>query len=106
VRIPLTADESVSLFVIFKLAASEADSETLNAFLKEIILNVEVAITDAPKQPDPSGKREKFEGAVVYSTTIPESSELLKEEIDGQWLVVWDVSVPISLLILSALLIN
>ena len=89
-------DESVSLFIIFRLSANAADAEQLNAFLKEIILNIEVTITDTPRQSDASAKREKFEGAIVYSTNIPATSDKAIENIDGQWHVAWNITVPIS----------
>lgn len=73
-----------------------ADTEQLDAFLKETILTLEVAITDTPRGSDSSGKREKFEGTTVYSTIIPESLENIKEQVEGQWFVAWNINVPIS----------
>jgi hypothetical protein len=78
------------------LSVEVADTDRLDAFLKEILLALEVSITDTPRGSDPSVKREKFEGTVVYSTVIPESSERIQEQIDGQWFVAWNVTVPIS----------
>jgi len=89
-------DESVSLFIIFRLSADAANGDQLNTFLKEIILNIEVAITDTPRQSDATAKREKFEGAVVYSANIPETSDKTIEKIDGQWYVAWNTTVTIS----------
>jgi hypothetical protein len=93
----LTVDENVSLFIVFRLSVDAVDTDRLDAFFKEILLALEVAITDTPRGSDPSGKREKFDGTVVYSTVIPESSERIQEQIDGQWFVAWNVMVPISL---------
>ena len=86
----------MSLFVIFKLPVTEADSNTLDAFLKETILNVEVAIIETPKQSDQETRREKFDGAVVYARAVSETSETIRKEVEGQWLIVWKVIVPIS----------
>ena len=58
---------------------------------------LEVAITDAPRQSDPT-RREKFEGTVVYTTIVSDNPERTKDKIDGDWIVVWDVTVPISLI--------
>jgi hypothetical protein len=90
------ADESVSLFLVFRLAADAVDEPRLHAFLKEIVLNLEVAITDSPRQSDPTTKREKFEGTVVYAASIPETADRIIEQADGQWYVAWNVIVPIS----------
>ena len=87
----------MSLFLIFKSSTDAVDTDQLDTFLKETLLILEVAITNSPRSSDASAKREKFEGTVVYSTTIPESSEKFKEQIDGQWLVAWKVTVPISI---------
>ena len=87
----------MSLFLIFRLSTDAVDTDQLDAFLRETILNLEVAITDTPRSSDASAKREKFEGTVVYTTTISESSERVKEEIDGQWVVAWEATVPISI---------
>jgi hypothetical protein len=91
------ADESVSLFLVFRLSAEAADETRLHAFLKEIVLNLEVAITDTPRQSDPATKREKFEGAVVYAASIPDTADRIIEKADGQWYVAWNVIVPISI---------
>ena len=87
----------MSLFLIFKLSIDAADTDQLDAFLNETILTLEVAITDTPRSSDASAKREKFEGTIVYTTNIPESSERVKERIEGQWFVAWKVTVPISI---------
>ena len=88
----------MSLFLIFRLSIDAADTDQLEAFLKETVLTLEVAITDTPRSSDASAKREKFEGTTVYTTTIPESSERVKEKIEGQWFVAWNVTVPISII--------
>jgi hypothetical protein len=82
---------------MLKLPVGASDTDQLDAFLKEIILTVEVVVTESPRQSDPGAKREKFEGSVVYSTTIPDASEGIKEQIEEQWFVAWNVNVPISL---------
>ena len=78
-----------------------ADEEQLAAFLKETLLTLEVAITDTPRQTDPGSRREKFEGTIVYTTTVPNTAETVQEQIEGQWYVSWNVSVPISKFIIS-----
>jgi hypothetical protein len=93
----MSIDENVSLFVMLKLLVGATDTDQLDAFLKEIILTVEVAVTESPWQSDLGAKREKFEGSVVYSTTIPDALEGIKEQIEEQWFVAWNVNVPISL---------
>ena len=92
----LIIDETVSLFIIFRLPVDEMDLSQLNSFLKETILAIEVAITDTPRQSDPDAKREKFDGITVYTATVSETSEAVKELIEGQWFVAWNVCVPIS----------
>jgi hypothetical protein len=89
-------DETIELFIIFKVPLESADADLLAAFLKEVVLSIEVAITDTPRQSDSGTKREKFEGSVVYATTVQNESESLKEEIDGHRFVAWSLSVPIS----------
>ena len=74
----------------------EADADQLDAFLAEIVLNLEVALTDTPRQSDPTATRHKFEGTVVHVAPVPNTSEKVKEQIEGQWFVAWNVSVPIS----------
>ena len=78
-----------------------ADEEQLTAFLKETLLTLEVAITDTPRQTDPGSRREKFEGTIVYTTTVPNTAETVQEQIEGQWYVAWNVSVPISIFLVS-----
>jgi hypothetical protein len=90
------ADESLALFIIFRLSADAANEEQLNAFLREIVLVLEVAITDTPRHSDAAAKREKFEGTVVHATTIPETADRTVENIDDHWHVAWHVTVPIS----------
>jgi hypothetical protein len=92
----LTTDESVSLFVVFNLPIQNADATQLDAFLKETVLTLEVAITDTPRQSDPGVRREKFEGTVVYTATVQPDAERITEQDDGQWLVAWTLTVPIS----------
>jgi hypothetical protein len=95
--LPIDVDESVFLFIIFNVPVDATDATQLDAFLKETVLTLEVAITDTPRQSDPGVRREKFEGTVVYSTTIATDAERVTEEIDGQWLVAWNLTVPISI---------
>lgn len=64
-----------------------------------------MAITDTPRQTDLDRRREKFEGTIVYTTTIPNTAETVQEQIDGQWYVAWSVSVPISIYFISITLI-
>lgn len=81
--------------MIFKLPAESADAELFESFINETHLILEVAITDTPRQSDPT-RREKFEGTVVYTTVVSENSERTKDQIDSNWVVIWDVTVPIS----------
>jgi hypothetical protein len=83
--------------VIFKLPVEAADAELFGSFIKETQLILEVAITDTPRQSDPT-RREKFEGTVVYTTVVSENSEQTKDQIDASWVVIWGVTVPISLI--------
>jgi hypothetical protein len=92
----LTEDESVSLFIIFNLPVGATDTTQLAAFLKKTALTLEVAITDTPRQSNPDARREKFEGTIVYTTTIAQDAEKSTEQVDGHWLVAWNVTVPIS----------
>ena len=86
----------MSLFVVFKLPVELVDIDQLDSFLKETVLTLEVAVTDTPRQADSGIRREKFEGTVVYTTSVLDSSESTREQIEGQWLVAWNLSVPIS----------
>ena len=92
----LMTDESVSLHIIFRLPVEAADEDQLAAFLKETVLTLEVAITDSPRQADSGPRREKFEGTIVFATTVPSAAETVQEQIEGQWYVAWTVSAPIS----------
>lgn len=74
-------------------AAAESD---LDEFLKETILTIEVAITDTPRQSDAGAKREKFEGLVVYTTTVTETEVKIREQVEEEWYIAWNVTVPIS----------
>jgi len=82
--------------VIFKLPAEAANAELFESFINETHLILEVAITDTPRQSDPT-RREKFEGTVVYTTVVSENSQRTKDQTDSNWVVIWDVTVPISL---------
>jgi hypothetical protein len=94
----LILDENVSLFVIFNIPVDLVDANQLDSFLKETLLTLEVAVTDTPRQSDSGVRREKFEGTVVYTASVLDDCERIKEEIDGQWLVAWNLIVPISTL--------
>lgn len=91
----LIVDESVSLFIIFKIPVEAVETDQLDVFLKETVLTLEVAITETTRQQDPT-RREKFEGVVVHTATISEESEKTKEQIEDHWLIAWNLSVPIS----------
>jgi hypothetical protein len=95
--LPINVDESVFLFIIFDVPVAATDITQLDAFLKETVLTLEVAITDTPRHSDPGVRRERFEGTVVYSTTIATDAERVTEQIDGQWLVAWNLNVAISI---------
>ena len=94
-RSRVTVDESVNLFIIFKVPVGSVENDQLDAFLKETVLTLEVAITETTRQND-SIRREKFDGIVVHTTTITEDSERIKEQIEDHWLIAWNLSVPIS----------
>jgi hypothetical protein len=79
-----------------KVPLDVADADVLSTFLKQTVLSIEVALTDTPRQSDPGVKREKFEGSVVHAATVDSESQLLKEQLDGQWFVVWNLTVPVS----------
>ena len=92
----ITVDESVNLFIIFKIPVEAVEAEQLDVFLKETVLTLEVAITETTRQNDPV-RREKFEGTIVHTTTISEDSERIKEKVEDHWLISWNLSVPISI---------
>jgi hypothetical protein len=96
----VTVDESVNLFIIFKIPVASVENEQLDAFLKETILTLEVAITETTRQND-SVRREKFDGIIVHTMTIPEDSDRLTELIEDHWFIAWNLTVPVSISINS-----
>ena len=81
-----------------KLERVSIEADQLDVFLKETVLTLEVAVTETTRQND-SVRREKFEGTVVHTSTISEDSERIKERTDDHWLISWNLSVPISILL-------
>jgi hypothetical protein len=96
--LPTDPDETLSLFILFKLPWDAVDETQLDAFLKETSLALEVSITETPQPADAAGlpPREKFEGMMVYTVTLPEQTARITEKVDQHWITAWKVSVPIS----------